>query len=79
MQLARAALPFLLRLGSGGFVNGYRSTLERDDGTYGVVKLAGRKVWAAADQNRMLLSLLRQYLPVGPLTDSSLHAATCPT
>ncbi|KAK9829088.1 hypothetical protein WJX72_003830 [[Myrmecia] bisecta] len=44
VQLARAALPFLFRLGSGGFVSGYRSGLAKDDGTYGVVKLAGRKV-----------------------------------
>ncbi|KAI8470383.1 MAG: hypothetical protein J3K34DRAFT_260374 [Monoraphidium minutum] len=43
-NVASAALPFLLRFGSGGFASGYSSGLKADDGTYGVVKAAGRTV-----------------------------------
>ena len=34
----------LIRLGSGGFGAGYSASLDSDDGTYGAVKLSGRKV-----------------------------------
>lgn len=43
-QIASAAFPALMRLGSGGFASGYSSGLAQDDGSYGVVKAAGRKV-----------------------------------
>lgn len=44
MQLAAAAFPMLMRFGSGGFGSGYSAKLDSDDGTYGAVKVAGRKV-----------------------------------
>ena len=44
VQLAAAAFPMLMRFGSGGFGSGYSAKLDSDDGTYGAVKLAGRKV-----------------------------------
>lgn len=34
----------LVRFGSGGFGSGYSAKLDADDGTYGAVKVAGRKV-----------------------------------
>ena len=34
------------RFGSGGFGVGYSAKLDKDDGTYGAVKLGGRKVGA---------------------------------
>ena len=39
----------LMRLGSGGFGSGYSAKLDSDDGTYGAVKVAGRKVSHAKD------------------------------
>lgn len=39
-----AAFPFIMRLGSGGFASGYSPGLKEDDGSYGVVRVAGRKV-----------------------------------
>jgi hypothetical protein len=44
LQIASAAFPALMRLGSGGFASGYSSGLVEDDGRYGVVKASGRKV-----------------------------------
>lgn len=44
MQLAAAAFPMLMRFGSGGFGSGYSAKLDSDDGSYGAVKVAGRKV-----------------------------------
>lgn len=44
MQLAAAAFPMLVRLGSGGFGSGYSAKLDSDDGKYGAVRIAGRKV-----------------------------------
>lgn len=44
MQIAAAAFPMLIRFGSGGFGSGYSAKLDSDDGTYGAVKVAGRKV-----------------------------------
>ena len=38
------------RFGSGGFGVGYSAKLDTDDGTYGAVKLGGRKVGVAAVQ-----------------------------
>lgn len=43
-NVAGAAFPFLVRLGSGGFASGYSSGLKEDDGAYGVVKMGGRSV-----------------------------------
>lgn len=43
-SLAAAAFPMLIRLGSGGFGSGYSAKLESDDGKYGAVRVAGRKV-----------------------------------
>lgn len=43
-NLATAAFPFLLRLGSGGFASGYSSGLKTDDGSYSVAQVAGRSV-----------------------------------
>lgn len=39
-----ASAPFLFRLGAGGFNSGYRTSLQNDDGTYGVLKFSGKKV-----------------------------------
>ncbi len=39
-----AAFPFVMRLGTGGFASGYSTGLKEDDGAYGVVKVAGRRV-----------------------------------
>lgn len=44
LQIAAAAFPMVARLGSGGFGLGYSAKLDNDDGTYGAVKLGGRKV-----------------------------------
>lgn len=43
-NVASAAFPFIARLGSGGFNAGYSVSLVADDGKYGVLKFAGRKV-----------------------------------
>lgn len=43
-NIASAAFPFLVRLGSGGFASGYSSGFKADDGTYGVVKVGGQSV-----------------------------------
>ena len=40
-QVASAAFPFLMRLGCGGFVSGFRSSLPEDDGNYSVAQVAG--------------------------------------
>ncbi|DBB00245.1 TPA: hypothetical protein ACH3X1_014074 [Trebouxia sp. C0004] len=42
--IAAAAFPMVARFGSGGFGAGYSAKLDTDDGTYGAVKLGGRKV-----------------------------------
>ncbi len=39
--MASAAFAFPLRLGSGGFVAGYRTALPKDDGDYAVLKMRG--------------------------------------
>ena len=44
VQLAAAAFPMLMRFGSGGFGSGYSAKLDSDDGKYGAVRIAGRKV-----------------------------------
>jgi len=46
LQIAAAAFPMVARFGSGGFGVGYSAKLDTDDGTYGAVKLGGRKVGA---------------------------------
>lgn len=43
-QVATAAFPFLMRLGCGGFVSGFRSGLPEDDGKYAVLQVAGERV-----------------------------------
>jgi hypothetical protein len=43
-NIATAAFAALIRLGSGGFASGYSSGLKADDGSYGVLKAAGRSV-----------------------------------
>lgn len=50
LEVAQAAFPSLTRLGSGGFVYGYRSSIKADDAGYALVKgVAGRKVEEASD------------------------------
>ena len=41
MQVASSAFVALTRLGCGGFVSGYRSGLPKDDGGYGITRIAG--------------------------------------
>ena len=48
-NVASAAWTALMRLGSGGFVSGYSVSLVPDDGKYGVLTLAGRKVRETGD------------------------------
>ena len=45
-QVASAAFPFLMRLGCGGFVSGFRSGLPEDDGKYAVAQVAGEFIGA---------------------------------
>ena len=40
----------VVRLGSGGFGQGYSSSLEQDDGQYAVVRVGGRKVHSIKPQ-----------------------------
>ncbi|KAI3438828.1 hypothetical protein D9Q98_001245 [Chlorella vulgaris] len=42
--IASAAFPFLMRLGSGGFVSGYSVSLVKDDGKYAMLEGLGRKM-----------------------------------
>lgn len=42
-QVASAAFPFLMRLGCGGFVSGFRSGLPEDDGKYAVLQAGGEQ------------------------------------
>jgi glutathione S-transferase len=44
LNVASSAFVALTRLGCGGFVSGYRSGLPKDDGGYGITRIAGRKV-----------------------------------
>jgi hypothetical protein len=41
-QVASSAFVALTRLGCGGFVSGYRSGLPKDDGGYGITRIAGK-------------------------------------
>jgi hypothetical protein len=43
-DIASAAFPFLMRLGSGAFTSGYRVSLVPDDGKYAVAEVLGRKL-----------------------------------
>ncbi len=49
LDVAQAAFPSLTRLGSGGFVYGYNTSLQPDDQRYALVKVAGRKVSESSD------------------------------
>lgn len=59
MQIAAAAFPMLIRFGSGGFGSGYSAKLDSDDGTYGAVKVAGRKVTSM--QSGTIATTLQQF------------------
>lgn len=43
-NVASAAFPFLVRLGTGGFASGYSAGLQEDDGSYAIAKAGGRRV-----------------------------------
>lgn len=49
LNVASAAFPGLMRLGCGGFNYGYSSKLQKDDGTYAVVKTMGYAVKEVSD------------------------------
>eukprot|EP00891_Asterochloris_glomerata_P000220 jgi/Astpho2/220/fgenesh1_pm.00010_%23_5_t len=49
-NLASAAFPFLVRLGSGGFASGYSSKLTRKDDSYAVLKVGG---WQVKETSRV--------------------------
>ena len=55
----------LARFGSGGFGTGYSASLDADDGTYGPVKLAGRKVSIKLNGRDLLQQMHEHYSPAG--------------